>query len=149
MGQMVERALDGIRSAIADAGASVRVGALPTVMADAGQMESLMLNLISNAIKYRHPSRPPEIVITADQPDKGVWRIVVRDNGIGIEPEYYDKIFELFQRLSPADCGEGTGIGLALCRRIVRRCGGEIWVESVPEQGSAFFFTLPAAPPTA
>ena len=115
---------------------------LPTVRADTAQMRSLLRNLIGNAIKYRHPGRPPEIHVTASE-DCGEWRFCVSDNGIGIEAEYLDKIFVIFQRLHTLDAYDGTGIGLSICKKIVERHGGRIWAESRPGEGSTFIFTLP------
>ncbi len=127
-----------------EAGAILEVDDLPVVRADAAQLEQVFMNLIGNAIKYRHPDRPPAIRIAA-------WRVgpmvqfAVQDNGIGIESEYHDRIFEMFRRLHTHDEYEGTGIGLAVVRKIVERHGGKVWVESIPGDGSTFFFTLPAA----
>jgi len=125
-----------------EAGAEVDVGALPTVMADEAHLASLFQNLLQNGLKYRHPERKPRLALSATPLANGYWRFAVTDNGIGIEPQYFDKIFEIFQRLDPVSHPEGTGIGLTLCRRIVRRFGGSIWVDSPPGEGSTFFFTL-------
>jgi PAS domain S-box-containing protein len=118
--------------------------ALPTVLGDREQLVSLMQNLIGNAVKYRSDERIPLIRISAVR-DGADWVVSVADNGIGIEPDYFDRIFRIFQRLHTHEAYDGTGIGLAVCKRIVERHGGRIWVESQPEDGSAFFFTLPAA----
>lgn len=115
---------------------------LPVVLAEARQAESLFQNLLENALIYRKPDAPPQIEIKATLEPKGLWLISVRDNGIGIEPAYFEKIFVIFQRLEPARFPGGTGIGLALCRRIVHRFGGSIWVESEPQKGTTFNFTL-------
>jgi signal transduction histidine kinase len=123
--------------------AEVVVDPLPTVMASASQLVSLLQNLVSNALKYRHPERTPMVAVRASRADEGMWRFSVSDNGIGIEEQYFDQIFNFFERLHPQHVYEGTGVGLAICRRIVRRFGGDIWVESVPGQGSSFYFTLP------
>ncbi len=94
-------------------------------------------------MKYHHPERRPEVWIGARR-DDGRWRFLVRDNGIGIAPEYRERIFGIFKRLHTADEYSGTGIGLAICQRIVEQYGGRIWVESELGQGSTFYFTLPA-----
>lgn len=125
------------------AGATVTYDSLPTVMADADQLQRVFQNLISNAIKFRNPDVPPEIRISAC-PLNGMVQFSVADNGIGIEPQYFDRIFVIFQRLHGVDKYEGTGIGLAIIKRIIERHGGRIWVESEPGKGSTFFFTMPA-----
>jgi two-component system sensor histidine kinase/response regulator len=139
---VVETALTHLRIAIGETGARVDVaGPLPQVRGDVTQLVQLMQNLIANAIKF-HGSAPPEVRV--DCTDEGAaWRVCVRDNGIGIEPAYFERIFVLFQRLHGRGAYPGTGIGLALCKRIVERHGGRIWVESTPGQGSVFCFTLP------
>jgi signal transduction histidine kinase len=147
LARVVERVLGNLGNAIASAGAQVGIGAMPVVLAEPRQMESLFQNLIENGITYRHPDRPPRIEISAEPTTGGLWRIAVRDNGIGIEPTYHEKVFVIFQRLAPNQFPGGTGIGLALCRRIVERYGGKIWVDSVPDTGTTFLFTLPNAVP--
>ncbi len=131
-----------LRMAIADSGARVHVSALPVVMGDAMQLTQLFQNLIGNAIKF-HGTDPPEVWVEAERGEAG-WRFTVRDNGIGIAPEYFERIFVLFQRLHGRREYPGTGIGLALCKKIVERHGGSIGVASEPGSGSSFFFTLPA-----
>lgn len=121
--------------------ATVRHEPLPVVMADMTQMTQLMQNLISNAIKFRR-EEPPEICVRAGR-EGDYWKISVSDNGIGIEPQYYERIFQMFQRLHSRERFDGTGIGLAICRKIVERHGGSIWVESVMDKGTTFCFTLP------
>ena len=120
----------------------LRIGVLPLVMAEQTPLVSLFQNLLGNAIKYRASDRKLVISVDAEQDSFGRWRFAVADNGIGIKLEYHEKIFEIFQRLNPAADTGGTGIGLTLCRRIVHRFGGEIWVESNLGEGSTFFFTL-------
>jgi signal transduction histidine kinase len=128
-------------AAIEDAGALVTHEELPTVMMDPTQLGQLLQNLIGNAIKFR-AAQPPRVHITArEQTDE--WVFAVRDNGIGIEPEYFGRIFVIFQRLHGRTEYPGTGIGLAVCKRIVERHGGRIWVESEPGNGAVFFFTIP------
>ena len=136
---------DAVRSLeiqIQEVGAVVTVDPLPIVMADPSQLEQLFTNLIGNAIKYRQPEVPAIIRISAT-PQSNWWEFSIADNGIGIKPEYYNQIFEMFRRLHTKGEYEGTGIGLAIVRKIVERHGGIIWVESTPGQGSTFFFTLP------
>jgi signal transduction histidine kinase len=115
-------------------------GPLPTVSADRGQLAQVLQNLIGNAIHFRSDAAPT-VEVRAERID-GFWRFSVRDNGIGIEPCYHERIFIIFQRLHGGD-RPGTGIGLAICRKIVAAHGGAIWVESQPGRGSTFFFTLP------
>ena len=127
--------------AIEDADALVTNDDSPWVVADAGQMGQLFQNLIGNAIKFRNGARP-HVHVSALESDAH-WQFSVHDNGIGIEPEYFERIFVIFQRLHTKDDYPGTGIGLALCKRIVERHGGKIWVESKPHEGSTFYFTIP------
>ena len=142
----VTRVLGTVRAnlsvAIQDAGALVTNDALPTVMADETQLVQLLQNLIGNAIKFRGRERPH--VHVGAQATATEWVFAVRDNGIGIAPEYFERIFVIFQRLHARDEYPGTGIGLAVCRRILDRHGGRIWVESEPGRGSTFYFALPA-----
>ena len=116
---------------------------LPVVVANRTMMEMLFQNLIGNAVKYRSEA-PPRIHITAEELD-GQWRLAVTDNGIGIDMAYAERIFQVFQRLHPRGQYEGTGIGLAVCQRVVESCGGRIGVDSIPGAGSTFWFTLPTA----
>jgi light-regulated signal transduction histidine kinase (bacteriophytochrome) len=148
--EVVDRALANLQVARQAAGAVVRFDHLPTVMADRLQLIRLFQNLIDNAIKYRGEA-PCEVDITAAKRTTATggneWIFSVRDNGIGFEPRYADRIFLIFQRLHTREQYAGTGIGLAICERIVQRQGGRIWVESVPGQGSTFHFTLPCKQP--
>jgi len=130
-----------LHAAIAESGATIKRSPLPRVRAEPAQVDSLLRNLIDNAIKFRS-GQPPQIEVSAETGD-GQVEIVVRDNGIGIDSPYQERIFLVFQRLDPAL--PGTGIGLAVCKKIVDGNGGRIWVESRPGQGAAFHFTLPAA----
>jgi signal transduction histidine kinase len=114
---------------------------LPMVMADPSQLHQLLQNLISNAIKFRGAS-PPCIVVKAE-PAGAQWAFSVADNGIGLEMRFAERIFQMFQRLHELGRYEGSGMGLALCKRIVERHGGRIWVESTPGLGTSFHFTLP------
>jgi len=134
-------ALSNLEGALTDADATVTFDALPTVEGDTTQMGQLFQNLLANAIKF-HGDRPLEIHVGV-QRRPGEWQVSVRDNGIGIDPESRTRVFEIFQRLHPPDEYDGTGIGLAICKRIVERHGGEIWVEPSPVEGATFAFTLP------
>jgi PAS domain S-box-containing protein len=134
--------LDNLAAAIADAGAVVEHDPLPTVKAEQSQMIQLLQNLIGNAIKYQPAGQAARIQVAAARDHDG-WLLSVRDNGIGIRPEHLDRVFMIFQRLHSRDQYPGTGIGLALCKRIVEFHGGRIWVESEPGKGSTFLFTLP------
>ncbi|MGI8706403.1 MAG: sensor histidine kinase [Sphingomicrobium sp.] len=133
-------ALTNLASAIEDSGAVVTSGPLPAVRADEIQLVQLFQNLIGNAIKYRS-ANAPEVHVSALQ-RRGKWQFSIKDNGLGIEAQYYDRIFGMFQRLHNRDQFSGTGIGLAICRKIVERNGGEISVTSTPGNGSTFHFFL-------
>ncbi len=143
-GRTVMDALVTFNGLVREIGATVTVGPLPTVRTDPRQLEQVFANLVGNAIKYRRPEVPLDIRIAAKRAN-GMWEFSVSDNGIGIEPQYFDRIFEMFRRLHTHDKYEGTGIGLAVVKKIVERYGGSIRVESAPGEGSTFFFTLPAA----
>src|SRR5262249_56628298 len=129
------------KAAIDETGAEVTRDPLPTVMADAWQQGQLLQNLIGNAIKF-HGTEPPRVHLGTER-QANEWLFSVRDNGIGMEPQYRERIFLIFQRLHSRADYPGTGIGLAICQRIVERHGGRIWVESQPGEGSTFFLTLP------
>ena len=131
---------------ITESGALVTAGALPMVAGDEGQLGQVFQNLIGNAIKFRRPDTPPRVHIAAEAAPGG-WLFSVADNGIGIEPRHADRVFEMFQRLHAREAYAGTGIGLAICRKIVERSGGRIWVEPNPTGGTVFRFTLPDAGP--
>jgi len=136
------QAVENLGMAIEDAKATVRCGSLPTARGDPGQVVQLFQNLIGNAIKFRGP-QAPSVEVEGRAAD-GWCEITVKDNGIGIDPKYFERIFVIFQRLHGRDEYAGTGIGLAVCRRIVDRHGGRIWVESAEGKGSTFHFTLPS-----
>jgi PAS domain S-box-containing protein len=135
------RALGYLKLAISEKKAHVSHGPLPVVMADETQIIQLFQNLVGNAVKFHGPE-PPEVHVSANQKN-GEWEFAVRDNGIGIEPRYLERVFQIFERFHRDDRYPGTGIGLAICQRIVDRHGGRIWVESEPGRGSTFFFTIP------
>jgi signal transduction histidine kinase len=139
---VLARALTDLQVAMDESDAVVTHDPLPTVMADATQLGQLFQNLVGNAIKFRD-NRCPEIHVGAERREDGYWLFSVRDNGIGVEPEYAERIFLIFQRLHTRDEYPGTGIGLAICKRIVERHGGRIWVASEPGQGATFYFTIP------
>lgn len=141
LGETLEGVLTDLSVTIRGSDAIVESDALPVVQADPRQMHQLLANLIANAIKFRGSSQPRIRVSASCQ--NGVWEITVSDNGIGIAPEYRARIFDMFQRLHTRDEYEGTGIGLAICKRIVERHGGTIWVDSEDGVGSTFHFTLP------
>jgi light-regulated signal transduction histidine kinase (bacteriophytochrome) len=127
---------------VTEARARVTSDPLPTVQVHKTHLQQLFQNLVGNAIKYRSPERIAEVHISAKR-QNGAWVLAVIDNGIGIEPEYRENIFGLFKRLHNSNEYPGTGIGLAICQRIVDRYHGRIWVESEPRKGSTFRFTLP------
>ncbi len=140
--QAAAEALGNLQSIIVETGAVIAVGPLPRVKAEHSLLVSLFQNLVGNGLKYRAPSRSPRISVTAERIDAEHWRFAVADNGIGIEPAYFERIFGIFQRLDPSSDTQGTGIGLSLCRRIVHRFGGTIWVDSDHGSGTTVFFTL-------
>jgi light-regulated signal transduction histidine kinase (bacteriophytochrome) len=139
---VVAQALEALAGAIESTGARVRVGSLPVVLADRSNLCRVFQNLVGNAVKFTQ-DRTPEVRIEAER-DDGFWRFSVRDNGIGMNPDHTTRIFEPFQRLHGEEDYPGTGIGLAVCERIIDQHGGEISVSSVPGEGSVFHFTLPA-----
>ena len=136
----LDNALRNLGAGIHDAGAVLTSDPMPIVPADALQLTQLFQNLIGNAIKFRGERRP-EIHVGARR-EQGHWLFWVRDNGIGIAPEYAERIFLIFQRLHTRKKYDGTGIGLAICKKIVERHGGRIWIESQPNQGATFYFTI-------
>ncbi len=144
LGPVVERALRALSLKIEESGTEIATPpeVLPTVLGDGEELMRLFQNLIGNAIKYRDPERKPVIAIEAENTGKE-WIITVADNGIGIDPKYYERVFLIFQRLHRRGEFEGTGIGLAVCKKIVEHHGGRIWVDSTPGEGSRFSVTLP------
>jgi PAS domain S-box-containing protein len=138
---LLQDVVDDLAAAVAESGAEISWGKLPTVRVDQRQMRQLFQNLIGNALKFRGDA-PPKVHVSAER--NGInWIYTVRDNGIGIEPQYFDRIFVIFQRLHSRRAYEGTGLGLALCKKIVEGHGGKIWVESEVGKGAAFRFQLP------
>jgi C4-dicarboxylate-specific signal transduction histidine kinase len=143
---VLDQVLHDLAMAIRDSNAIVERGPLPTLLGDERQIGQLFQNLIGNALKFR-ADRPPHIRVHTER-QQNQWLFRVQDNGIGIAPEHSERIFILFQRLHSRQKYSGTGIGLAICRKIVERHGGRIWVESEPGHGATFHFTLPVAPIT-
>jgi len=139
LAQSLEWALENLRPAITESGAEIKVEALARVVADSIQVARVFQNLVSNALRFRGPDRP--IICVSAEPRERDVLICVRDNGIGVPPNHHETIFRVFERLNGGE-RPGTGMGLAICRRIVERHGGRIWVESEPGRGAAFYFTL-------
>jgi PAS domain S-box-containing protein len=160
---ILSTALRNVKISLEESGSVVTHDPLPVVKADEGQLVQVFQNIIGNAIKFRRPDIAPRIhcsAVRAPGPEPfavpeagtgselngpGYWRFCVSDNGIGIESQFYDRIFEVFQRLHTREQYQGTGIGLAICKKIVERHGGRIWVIATPGLGSTFSFTLPAS----
>lgn len=138
---VLERVIRGLGMTIEETNATITYGRLPTVRADPNQLAQVFQNLISNAIKFRGEA-PPQIEIRAERAEDQ-WIFSVQDNGIGIDPLYHDRIFIIFQRLHTRQEASGTGIGLAICKKIVERHGGRIWLDSRPGEGTTFHFSLP------
>lgn len=136
---VLDRVLENLQIAIEETDAEVTADALPTVIADGQQLVQLFQNLVSNAISYASDA-DPRIHVSASETDDG-WRFSVSDNGVGIKEEKFEEVFEIFS--SGSNGTDSTGIGLAICKKIVARHGGEIWVESQPGVGSTFHFTIP------
>jgi signal transduction histidine kinase len=136
-------ALENLAGAIQESNACITAGALPTVRVHASHLSQIFQNLIGNAIKYRKDNEQPRVTVSALRSD-GHWIFTVADNGIGVPSAYRESIFGIFKRLHTHNKYSGTGMGLAICRRIVERYRGRIWVESESGRGSAFFFTIPA-----
>ena len=141
MNHVLQMALASLHVAIAESGAQITSDPLPTVMADAGQLTQVLQNLIGNAIKFRG-EEPLKVHVGAEKIENG-WQFAVRDNGIGIDPQYFERVFLIFQRLHTRSKYPGTGIGLALCKKIIERHGGRMWIQSEVKHGATFFFTIP------
>jgi signal transduction histidine kinase len=135
-------AVGDLEEVLREAGAVVEIGDLPTVLGDRSLLTALFQNLVANAAKFRHPDRPPRIVLGAERTGDE-WHLWCADNGIGIEPRFAERVFLVFQRLHGRDAYEGTGIGLALCRKIVEHHGGRIWVDEAVDEGTVLHWTLP------
>jgi light-regulated signal transduction histidine kinase (bacteriophytochrome) len=136
-------ALANLEAATKETGATVTNDDLPTVRADPTQLVQVFQNLVGNAVKFGG-EEPPRVHVSAERRGRE-WVFSVKDNGIGIDPQYFDRVFTIFQRLHSPQEYPGTGIGLALCQRILARHGGRIWVDSEPGKGSTFFFAIPDA----
>lgn len=143
LGEIIATVMADLSASIHETGTTIKMQKMPRVLADRSQLRQLFQNIISNSIKYR--AKPPEIEITAT-PYRAFYKISVADNGIGFEMEYANRIFLIFQRLHGRTQYDGTGIGLAICKRIIEKHGGEIWVESALGKGTTFHFTLPRTP---
>ncbi|HEX2869222.1 MAG TPA: response regulator [Ignavibacteriales bacterium] len=143
LNEVVSDSFKNLKAAIDESNAVIKTDRLPAVKAVRAQMLQLFQNLLSNAIKYRNPAKMPEIEIGCYKMGSKIV-FFIKDNGIGIEKEYFDRIFVIFQRLHDRGSYPGTGIGLTICKKIIERHGGRMWVESEIGKGSAFFFTLPS-----
>jgi PAS domain S-box-containing protein len=146
MDAVLARVVASLAPTIAETGAVVTAAPLPVVLGDARQLEQLLANLLGNAIKFRRPEARAEVHVSAERAADGRWEFAVRDDGIGIDPANAEQIFAIFCRLYTEDEYPGTGMGLAICRKVVERHGGAIRVESAPGRGATFLFTLPAVP---
>jgi len=142
MNKILENVLRNLNFKIKENNVEINYDVLPTIKVDKSQMNRVFQNLISNAIKFRREDVPPKIDISFEETDTE-WIFSIKDNGIGVDPQFFDKIFVIFQRLHKRGEYEGTGIGLAVCKKIIERHGGDIWVESENQDGSTFFFSLP------
>jgi PAS domain S-box-containing protein len=141
-GNALKEALTNLRATIEESGAVVTHDALPAITMDETQLVQLFQNLVGNAIKYR-TAEVPRVHVSASKGGSNEWIFCVKDNGLGIEPQYFERIFVIFQRLHGREEFKGTGIGLAICKKIVERLGGRIWVESQLQKGSTFCFSIP------
>jgi light-regulated signal transduction histidine kinase (bacteriophytochrome) len=140
-GESLDKALAALAAAVKESAACITRSELPRVRFHEFQLEQVFQNLIGNSIRYR--SSEPLRIHVAAEPKAQAWLFSVSDNGIGIDPQYKEQVFEMFKRLHSTAAYPGTGMGLAICQRIVERAGGNIWVESETGRGSTFFFTIP------
>lgn len=145
-GQVLEHVVSDLAERIAATDAAVVVGVLPKLKGDADRIYQLFLNLVSNALKFQQPGRTPRVEVSASHRDRD-WVLCVEDNGIGIDAAHREAIFEAFRRLHAESSYEGTGLGLAICQQIVLQHGGNIWVESEPNEGSRFYIRWPSNKP--
>ena len=141
----LDAALDTLSDRIEESGAVVTHDELPVVRGERPLLEQLLQNLVGNAVKFRHPDRAPRVHLSARRLEDGFWELECRDNGIGIDQQYAERVFVIFQRLHAKDVYEGTGIGLALCKKIVEYHGGHIWIADAEGVGTSIRWTLPAA----
>ena len=144
LNRVLEQARYTLVASVRETGAEIVADPLPELDVDPLKLSLVFQNLLSNAIKFRRPGEKPRIHVGAERQEEE-WRVWVRDDGIGFDPKYADRIFQAFQRLHPAGKYPGTGVGLAICKRIVEAHGGRVWAESQPGAGATFYFTLPAA----
>ena len=140
---LVDSVIGDLAAQTSEAHATVTRGPdLPSVLVDPSQLRQVFQNLVANALKFHAPDRAPRVHVKAEKSGTD-WVFAIEDNGIGIEPQYAERIFQLFQRLHSQAEYPGTGIGLAICKKIIERHGGRIWLESKPGEGTTFFFTIP------
>jgi light-regulated signal transduction histidine kinase (bacteriophytochrome) len=139
---LIKEVLADLDTAIKESNAAITVKELPVISGYPTEMKQLFQNLLMNAMKFKKPGIAPEIKIEAHR-NNGSWEFMCRDNGIGVDKQHQDRIFIIFQRLHTRNEYEGSGIGLAHCKKIVELHGGKIWIESVPQEGSTFHFTFP------
>jgi light-regulated signal transduction histidine kinase (bacteriophytochrome) len=147
LNQALADALDNLEHTVADAGAVVTHDELPVVRGEYPLLVQLFQNLVGNAVKFRSPDRPPQVHLGAravEDSTRGEWELLCQDNGIGIDAQYADRVFVIFQRLHAKDVYEGTGIGLALCKKIVEFHGGQIWIDPPAGEGTVIRWTLPS-----
>ncbi|QHT68471.1 hypothetical protein GXP67_18395 [Rhodocytophaga rosea] len=138
--KVVSKVIYGLQNKLQSGDVEIKLNQLPVLQANEGQMQQVFSHLLGNAVKFRD-ERPLKIEIWAEEKDTQ-WQFAVKDTGIGINMAYATRIFQVFQRLHTRDKYEGTGIGLSVCKKIVEKHGGEIWVDSVPDVGSTFYFTI-------
>jgi light-regulated signal transduction histidine kinase (bacteriophytochrome) len=146
LGAAIEEAKRSLARKIAETKATIEVvGDLPVINGDRGLVAQAFQNLFSNSLKYQMPDVPPQIKISAEPYEDGFWKVAVQDNGIGFDMMYKDQIFHVFRRLFTTEQYPGTGIGLAIVEKVIKRHGGAIWPVSAPNAGATFYFTLPSA----